>query len=122
MEHGRLFLTLRDCSVKHADTHYWKATSQVACLVAAVVPRGASGELRAAALEVFRGCLNVDISCKPVLSILYTGSNHMARSVNFPIKAQNVKGGGLFGSSAPAAPTTGGAVDVKQAMLQANKY
>ena len=57
MEHGRLFLTLRDCSVKDA-THYWKAMSQAACLVAAVLHQGASGELQAAALEVLRGRLN----------------------------------------------------------------
>ena len=91
-------------------------------MVAAVVHQAALGELRAAALEVFRGCLNVDISCKPVLSILYTGSNHIASSVNLPTKDQNVQGGGLFGSSAPAAPATGGAVDVKQAVFQATTY
>ena len=90
--------------------------------MAAVVHQAALGELRAAALEVFRGCLNVDISCKPVLSMLYTGSNHIASSVNLPTKAQNVQGGGLFGSSAPAASATGGAVDVKQAVFQATTY
>ena len=46
-------------------THYWKAMSQAACLVAAVLHQGTLGELQAAALEVFRGCLNVDISCIP---------------------------------------------------------
>ena len=54
--------------------------------------------------------------------LLYTGSNHIASSVNLPTKAQNVQGGGLFGTSAPAAPATGGAVDVKQAVLQVTKY
>ena len=71
MEHGRSFLTLHDCTMKDADTLLEeKSISQVACLAAVLHP-GALGELRAAALEVFRGCLNVDISCKPVLSILH---------------------------------------------------
>ena len=65
MEHGRSFLTLHDCTMKDADTLLEeKSISQVACLVA-VLHQGTLGELRAAALEVFRGCLNVDISCIP---------------------------------------------------------
>ena len=94
--------------------HWFRnATSQVACSVAAVLHQGALGELRAAALEVFRACLNVDISCKPVLPTLYIESNHIESFVNLPTKAQNVQGGGLFGSSAPA---------VKEAVLKATKY
>ena len=62
---GTLFLTLHDCTMKDADTLLEKKSiSQVACLVA-VLHQGTLGELRAAASEVFRGCLSVEISCIP---------------------------------------------------------
>ena len=76
MEHGRSFLTLHDCTMKDADTLLEeKSISQVACLVAAVLHPGALGELRAAALEVFRGCLNVEI--------------HVYRTIDYTVSTQN---------------------------------